>query len=176
MKYQIKKTKVKDCYKIFFSKILDERGSFTKIFCKKKFNFLKKNIVQINESFNLKKGTLRGLHYQLPPYEEDKLIYCLTGEIYDVCLDLRKNSPTFGNWDFFKLNQHSSNMFLIPRGCAHGFYTLKSNTKIIYFTTNYYNLKKESGVKYNDLNFKIRWPGIIKVISKKDLSWNYRGN
>lgn len=174
MNFKLEKTKVKDCYKIYFDKITDQRGYFSKIFCNKKLKFIKNNIVQINESFNSKKGTLRGMHYQMSPYQEDKLVYCISGKIYDVCLDLRKNSSTFGKWDFINLEENSTSMFLIPRGCAHGFYTLKANSKVIYFTTNYYNFKKEAGIRFDDPKFNIQWPGKINVISKKDSKWEYR--
>ena len=124
-----------------------------------------------NQSLSQKKGTLRGMHYQLPPFSEDKLVMCLSGKIYDVCLDLRKNSKTKNKWVSKVLDSAKQNLLLIPKGCAHGFLSLTPNTRIIYFVSNFYNSKKERGVRYNDPKFKIRWPIKINEISNKDKNW-----
>jgi dTDP-4-dehydrorhamnose 3,5-epimerase len=166
---QIKQTKIKDCYEIFTSKFGDQRGYFSRLYCK---NILKKfklrSIAQINTSFSSEKGTLRGMHYQKSPFQEDKIVYCTSGEIYDVVLDIRKKSKTCGMWVSRKLSPKKGNALIVPRGCAHGFLTLKKNTQIVYFVTNFYNSSKEGIIKYNDKKYNIKWPISIKVISKKD--------
>lgn len=171
------KTKIKGCFEIEPKLIGDERGFFYRSMCAnelKKANILKP-IVQINTSFSSVKGTLRGMHYQKKPYQEDKIITCLKGEIFDVILDLRKKSKSYKKWFGVKLNEKNKKMVIIPRGCAHGFITLKKNTLVTYYVTNYYNPQKENGVRYNDNSFKIKWPIKIKNISKKDISWkNYK--
>ena len=121
------KTKIKGCFEIEPKLIGDERGFFYRSLCikeLKKINFLKP-IVQINTSFSSLKGTLRGMHYQKTPYQEDKIITCLKGEIFDVVLDLRKKSKSYKKWFAVKLNEKNKKMVIIPRGCAHGFITLK---------------------------------------------------
>jgi len=151
----------------------DERGYFARIFCKKEFTKIGFNfeIVQINRSFNKKKGTIRGLHFQTPPKAEDKIISCVKGAIYDVAIDLRKDSPTFGQWVAEKLTEDNKKMFLIPKGFAHGFQTLTDNTEILYFMSEFYSPEYESGVRWNDPFFNIKWPLKPTLISRKDKNW-----
>ena len=166
---ELKKTKIKDSYEIITSKFGDKRGFFSRLYCKKILKKIKlKSIAQINTSFSKEIGTLRGMHYQKFPSQEDKIVFCVSGEIYDVVLDIRKNSRTYGKWYAKRLNPKKGNALLVPRGCAHGFLTLKKNTQIVYFVTNFYNPKKEGIIKYNDKKYNIKWPIPIKVISKKD--------
>ena len=165
------KTKIKDCYEIKLNKFNDERGYFTRAFCKKIFkdNGIKNNIFQINFSYSKKRGTFRGLHLQKKPFEEMKIVYCIKGSIHDVVVDLRKDSKTFKRNLGFKINSNERTGIIVPKGCAHGFQTLESNTEVIYFTTQYYNKSKETGINILDKNLKIKLPLKISNISKKDL-------
>jgi dTDP-4-dehydrorhamnose 3,5-epimerase len=166
------KTKIKDCYLIKLDKFNDERGFFSRAFCKKVFVKKKilNNIRQINFSFSKKKGTIRGLHYQKKPFQEMKIIYCIKGEIYDVIVDLRKKSKTYKKYLGFKISADDRKGIIVPKGCAHGFQTLKSNSEVVYFTTEYYNKEKETGLNFLDSSIKIRWPLKVSKISEKDLN------
>jgi dTDP-4-dehydrorhamnose 3,5-epimerase len=168
-----KKTKIKGLYIIEPEFKIDERGYFARIFCKKEF---KKNgfdfeIVQTNRSLTKKKGTIRGMHFQKKPKSEDKIICCLKGKIFDVAIDLRKNSPTFGKWVGVELSEENKKMFLIPKGFAHGFQTLTDNCEILYFMSEFYSPKYESGVRWNDPFFNIKWPIKNPILSEKDKNW-----
>ena len=169
-----KKTKIKDCYQIDLKKIQDERGFFSRLFCLKEFKDNKINIkkfVQSNNSLSKKRGTFRGFHFQKKPYQEDKLVRCVKGEVFNICLDLRKSSNTYLKWVGIKLNEKNRFMMLVPKGCANAHLTLKNNSEIIYFSYEYYAPKYESGVKYKDKLIKLRLPLKVKEISDKDLNW-----
>ena len=150
----------------------DERGFFSRLFCAREFQSkgLDEKIVQVNNSGSRYKGTLRGLHYQLPPFEETKLVRCIEGSIFDVVLDLRTDSSTFGKWHGEVLSQKNRRMLFVPRGCAHGFITLEDNSEIIYFVSAYYSKEQERGIRYNDPRFNIKWPMEPTVISERDRS------
>lgn len=164
------KTKIKGCYIIKLEKFFDDRGYFTRAFCKKilKQKKIQNNIFQVNFSFSEKKGTLRGLHFQKYPFEEMKIIYCIKGEIFDTAVDLRKKSKTYKKYFSTKLTDKNRNGLIIPKGCAHGFQTLKDKTEVIYFTNQYYNKSKELGINYSDPTLKIKWPLKISELSSKD--------
>lgn len=169
----IQPTKIKGVYLLTLEPRIDERGYFTRVFCQRE---LKKagidfEIVQINRSLTKEKATIRGLHFQREPVEEDKIIQCLRGEIFDVALDLRKNSPTFGRWIGEILQSEKMNMLLVPKGCAHGFQALTPNCLIEYFVSQFYTPEKEGGVRYNDPTFKINWPIAKAITSIKDGQW-----
>ena len=119
----------------------------------------------------VEKGTIRGLHYQSSPRREDKIVQCLAGAIFDVALDLRRNSPTFGKWVGEVLSAENKKMLLIPKGCAHAFQTLERDTLVEYFVTEYYSPDKEKGIRWNDPTFKIKWPITRAKLSDKDASW-----
>ena len=165
------KTSIKDCFLIKIDKFNDDRGFFSRAFCKKVLGKKKilNNIKQINFSFSKKKGTIRGLHYQKKPFQEMKIIYCIKGEIYDVIVDLRKKSKTYKKYLGFKISADDRNGIIVPKGCAHGFQTLKSNSEVVYFTTEYYNKSKETGLNFLDPSIKIKWPLKVSEISEKDL-------
>ncbi len=164
------KTKIKDLYVVDLELREDERGHFTRVFDDKLMPF-KFKIVQINKSRTIKKGTIRGMHFQKKPKEEDKYIRCTKGAIYDVVIDLRRNSKTYGKWFGVELTQENNKMLIIPKGCAHGFQSLENNIEVEYFVSQYYSPEKESGVRWNDPKFGIKWP-IKKVnLSEKDASW-----
>lgn len=165
-----KEAKLKGVYFIELEKLQDHRGYFGRLWCKKELgeHDLNANIVQSNTSYNKKKGTLRGLHYQKTPYEETKYVRCTKGAIYDVIVDLRPDSPTFKQWLGVELNEENMKMLYVPEGFAHGYLALEDNTEVTYFVTEYYNKDAEAGVRYNDKAFDIKWPIAITEISEKD--------
>jgi dTDP-4-dehydrorhamnose 3,5-epimerase len=165
------KTKIRGVYIVEPELLTDERGFFARSFCKDEFrnNGLETDIVQCNISHNKKKGTLRGMHYQVPPFEEAKIVSCNRGSIHDVALDLRKDSPTFCTWVAAELSDKNFKMMYIPRGCAHGFQTLKDNTMVYYQMTGFFHPECARGVRWDDPLFKIDWPlKNTMIISGKD--------
>lgn len=157
-------------YLIKHDVITDERGKFTRTFCKKESQKIcfSKEFVQFNTSVNIKKGTIRGLHYQEPPYGETKLIRCVNGKILDVVVDIRRNSPTFLKYYSVELNDSLNFSLLVPEGFAHGFQTLTDNAIIIYHHTNYFTIGVDRGLRYNDPLLKIKWELPVSNISVKD--------
>lgn len=157
-------------YEITLNPKRDHRGFFMrtfdeKIFCEKG---IQRKWVQENHSLSEKKGTIRGLHFQLPPYSETKLIRVIKGAIFDVFVDVRANSPTFGKWGYMELTEDNFKMVLIPRGFAHGFCTLTDKTEILYKVDNAYSPKHEAGICWNDPSLNIPWPVTNPIISDKD--------
>jgi dTDP-4-dehydrorhamnose 3,5-epimerase len=148
----------------------DERGFFARLFCNKEFEKagLEKQFVQVNNSLSVDKGTLRGMHYQLPPKAETKLVRCIKGALFDVIVDLRHSSKTFGKWYGQELNEHNRTMMYVPKGFAHGFVTLEKNSEVIYLVSDYYDPKLERGLRWDDPILKISWPIQPTVISEKD--------
>jgi len=167
---EIKELEIPGVFEISLKPIEDNRGFFLRTYDDSFFkrNFLSTNWVQENHSFSKKKGTVRGLHFQLPPYSETKVVRCLNGEIMDVFLDLRKGSPTFGKWGYIILNSSKFNMVYIPRGMAHGFITLEDNCQVFYKVDNYYSKGHELGILWNDPHLNIIWPSLEITISEKD--------
>ena len=173
-----KKLKVKGAYLIKLDDKTDSRGSFTRIFCKKNFKKLglESKILQINISDNIKKGIIRGFHYQSKRFADVKRIMVLQGKIFDVIIDTRKNSKTFGKKHTLILSDKKKEILYLPRGVAHGFQSLNKNSNIIYINDNVYNKKFEKGFNYNSKKFKVRWPIKVQNISKKDKSlrdWSF---
>ncbi|MDP2688478.1 MAG: dTDP-4-dehydrorhamnose 3,5-epimerase [Deltaproteobacteria bacterium] len=148
----------------------DERGFFMRTWCRREFaeRGLNAELAQCGASFNRKKGTLRGMHYQAKPYEEDKLVRCATGAIYDVIIDLRPGSKTFRQWAGAELAARSRRMIYIPKGFAHGFLTLEDDTEVCYQMSEFHHPECAKGVRWNDPAFGIEWPGRVLVISDKD--------
>ena len=167
------KTKLDSGFVVEVEKSDDERGFFSNIWDKKKFqeNNLNINLTECNIAFTKKKGTIRGLHYQLPPYEGAKLVRCAKGKIWDVTVDLRPTSKTYKQWTSIEMSPDNNKLSYIPEGCAHGYQTLEDNTEVFYLMSQVYNLDYERGVKYSDLTFKISFPHNVTAISKKDASW-----
>lgn len=163
-------TKIKECYVIGCEPMEDERGIFFRTFDRNEFRAtgLKKDFVQHNVSINAKKGTVRGMHFQFPPYSELKLIHCITGKIFDVVIDLRKSSTTFLQWICVELSPSAFNLLLIPEGCAHGFQTLEDHSTLLYYHTSAYRKESEGGIRYDDPLFKITWPLPVSMISERD--------
>ena len=164
-------TKLPGAYIIDLKKIEDERGFFARTFCADEFstNSLTAQFVQANTSLSYKKGTLRGMHFQKTPYEEDKLVRCTKGALYDVIIDLRKDSPTFKQWIGVELTEHNHRALFVPKGFGHGFITLEDNTEANYLVSQVYTAGAEAGIRYNDPQFNIRWPIKPTVISYKDV-------
>ena len=162
--------KLNGAFLIELERFEDERGFFARSWCKREFDQhgLKSEFVQCNISFNLRKGTLRGMHFQDAPYEETKLVRCTKGAVYDVIIDLRPNSQTFRDWYSIELTEDNRKMLYIPEGFAHGFLTLKDNTEVFYQMSQFYMPGHAKGVRWNDPAFNILWPIDIEVISEKD--------
>ena len=170
---KFKETRLKGLYVIEPDIHFDDRGYFARIFCKQELSKIgiDFNIVQVNRSLNKKQGTIRGMHFQKLPKAEDKIIQCIKGTIYDVAIDLRKDSSTYGEWVAEELSEENKKMFLIPKGFAHGFQTLTDNCEILYFMSEFYSPQYESGVRWNDPFFNINWPIERQILSEKDKNW-----
>ncbi len=167
------KTSIQDCYNILIEKHEDQRGFFGRVFDKKEFESkgLRTQFVQSSISKSLKKGTVRGFHYQVAPNLECKLVRCIKGKAYTVIVDLRKSSPTFGKSDGFEITSDNYAVRYVPEGCANCTQMLEDNTDLFYLTTGYYSLKYERGIKWNDPFFKIKLPLKVTNISDKDKNW-----
>lgn len=151
----------------------DERGFFARTWCEREFreHGLDSRLVQCNISFNQKRGTLRGMHYQVAPYEETKLVSCTQGSIYDVAVDLRPGSVTFRQWVGIVLSVENRRMLYIPAGFAHGFITLEDQSTVFYQMSEFYHAEAARGVRWNDPALGIEWPIPVAVISDKDRSY-----
>ena len=170
--YLVKKTPLKDLLIISPVKIQDTRGYFCEIWNQKEFSKIGINekFVQDHSSFSKKKGTLRGLHYQTPPYTQSKLVSCNSGGILDIVVDVRNSSPTYGKWHSEKITFKNFKQIYVPSGFLHGFVTLEPNTEVLYKCSNYYNKKSEKIVLYNDPLLNINWEINKKniYVAKKD--------
>ena len=166
-------TKLKGSYIILPEKREDERGFFARTWCQKEFEAhgLVSRVAQTNACFSKSKGTLRGMHYQVAPCEETKLVRCTRGVIYDVVIDLRPQSPTFKQWMGVELTAGNYKMLYVPENFAHGYQTLEDNTEVVYLVSQFYSSESERGVRYNDPAFGMDWPLEVQVISDKDESW-----
>ena len=153
----------------------DERGHFARTWCDKEFqeNGLNPRLVQCSTSFNLERGTLRGMHLQAAPHEEAKLIRCTRGAIYDVALDLRPTSPTFKRWMAVELRATGNRMLYIPEGFAHGFQTLEDESEVFYQMSEYFHPESARGYRWDDPAFGIKWPQTDqRIISARDASYS----
>jgi dTDP-4-dehydrorhamnose 3,5-epimerase len=164
------KTVIPDAFIISLNRNEDERGFFARTFCRSEFteHGLNPDLVQCSISFNKQRGTLRGMHFQKPPYEETKVVRCTMGAMFDVIIDLRPDSPTFKQWLSFELNAENRSMLYIPPGLAHGFLTLEDNTEMLYQMSDRYVPESAAGVRWNDTAFGIKWPETPRIISVKD--------
>jgi dTDP-4-dehydrorhamnose 3,5-epimerase len=163
-------TGLEGSYIIDIFPVEDERGWFVRTFCKKEFAEINhtKEWVQMNHSFTNNAGTIRGMHFQKPPFSEIKLIRCIAGKVFDVIIDLRKDSATFLRWFGAELSAENKKMIYIPEGFAHGFQTLTNDCQLIYNHSEYYKPGVEGGIKYNDKMLAIDWPLEAKNISERD--------
>jgi dTDP-4-dehydrorhamnose 3,5-epimerase len=166
-------TKLKGAYLIDPEKIEDERGFFARTFCCNEFKAKRLHpcFVQCNISFNALKGTIRGMHFQRPPHEEAKLVRCIKGEIFDVIIDIRSQSATYGKWISVRLSESNYRMLYIPKGCAHGFQTLTDNTEIFYQMSKSYHPESEGGIRPDDPVIGILWPIQNPIVSPRDLAY-----
>jgi dTDP-4-dehydrorhamnose 3,5-epimerase len=160
-------------FEVGIEPITDERGFFARTWCAREFesNGLSTKLAQSSVSFNVHKGTLRGLHYQKPPYAEAKLVRCTRGSVYDVVVDLRPHSPTFTRWVSAVLTSENRTMLYVPEGCAHGFLTLEDNVEVFYQISEFFRSDHGSGVRWNDPAFQIDWPGPVSIISERDRTY-----
>jgi dTDP-4-dehydrorhamnose 3,5-epimerase len=163
-------TPLKGCFTIGLNPFGDERGWFARTYCKKEFEQIGHTAewVQLNHSFTAQKGTLRGLHYQLPPFSEIKLVRCIAGAILDVVVDLRAGSPGFLQWTAVELSAANRQMLYIPAGFAHGFQALTDSVELLYHHSAYYTPGYEGGLRYNDPRLAIDWPLPVSLISDRD--------
>lgn len=148
----------------------DKRGYLERMFCSDELSMLtgQRKIVQINHTVTEKAGTVRGMHYQRPPYAEMKLVSCLRGKVFDVAVDLRKDSPTFLNWHAEILTEQNHRTLVIPEGFAHGFQTLTNDCELVYLHTAAYHPEAEAGVAAQDVELAIKWPQPITECSARD--------
>jgi dTDP-4-dehydrorhamnose 3,5-epimerase len=166
-------TRIKGAYVIELEKLVDERGFFARSWCRTEFekHRLNPNVVQTNIGFSIQKGTLRGIHYQIAPHEEIKLVRCTSGAIFDVVVDLRPDSPTHKQWVGIELTAENHKMLYVPERCGHAYLTLTNNTEIQYQTSKFYCRESAKGIRFEDPAFGIKWPLPIQVISESDKSW-----
>jgi dTDP-4-dehydrorhamnose 3,5-epimerase len=160
-------------YMLELQKHADERGFFARGWCWREFadHGLNNRLVQMNISFNRHKHTLRGFHYQVAPYQEDKFLRCIRGAVHDVLLDLRPDSPTYMRHIVVELSAANYRTLLVPKGCANAFLTLQDDTEITYLVSEFYTPTAERGVRWDDPALGIAWPAEPAVISDKDRCW-----
>jgi dTDP-4-dehydrorhamnose 3,5-epimerase len=163
-------TKLRGAFLIELEKHADERGFFARTFCQEAFEAhgLNSRVVQCNVSFNRRKGTLRGMHFQIAPFAEAKLVRCTSGSIHDVIIDLRPASPTFKQHFAVELSAENRKMLYIPEEFAHGFQTLKDDTEVFYQMSQSYSAEHARGVRWNDSAFGIDWPTGVRTIIERD--------
>jgi len=163
---------LKGSYTVDIDKREDDRGFFARYYCIKEFEKegLTTNIVQMNSTLSKKKGTIRGLHFQRQPKAETKVVRCISGSIWDVIVDIRENSPTYGKWYGLELSSNNRTMMYVPKGFAHGFQTLVDNVELLYLHSEFYSKQLEGGLLYNDKALAIDWPLPVSEISKRDKS------
>lgn len=166
----IHETDINGTYLCEQTSIEDQRGFFARWYCsdEMKLRNLNCNWVQMNNSASNQKYTLRGLHFQLAPSQEMKFVRCISGRIWDVVVDLRPRSSTFGKWAAFELSSENRQSVYVPQGCAHGFLTLTDKSEIIYLVSNNYNSDCERTLSWDDATIAITWPTTPHLISEKD--------
>ena len=165
-------TALQGSYIISLEPFSDERGWFARTYCKNEFASIghEKEWVQLNHSFTTHKGTIRGIHFQYPPFSEIKMVRCIAGAVLDVIVDIRKDSPTFLQHVCVELSAANKQMIYIPEGFAHGFQTLEENSELIYHHSEYYKAGVEGGLRYSDVGLNIQWPLPIQNISERDMN------
>jgi dTDP-4-dehydrorhamnose 3,5-epimerase len=166
------KALLEDAFVVIGEPFMDHRGKFERFFCKNEYSQvgLKKEIVQINHSYTVKKGAIRGMHFQYPPKSETKIVRCLKGEVFDVIVDIRKKSKTFLKWHGEIISEKNYKAIFIPDGFAHGFQTLADECELLYFHTEFYNKSYESGLRFDDPVIDIKWPLDPEDLSERDKS------
>jgi dTDP-4-dehydrorhamnose 3,5-epimerase len=170
---KITSLKLEGTYEIISAPKQDDRGYFMRVYDDEilRQHGLKTVWVQENQSLSKKRGLIRGLHFQKPPYAETKLVRVVAGAIFDVFVDLRRNSKTYGQWDALELSAENWKMVYIPKGFAHGFCTLTENTLVLYKVDAFYMPEYEDGLKWDDKDLGVQWPVAKPYLSDKDASW-----
>ena len=168
--FKFVKTPISNLVRLERKIIVDDRGYLSRLYCAEDLKEvgINKSIAQINHTLTRKKGTIRGMHFQYPPHSETKIVTCIQGEVYDVAVDLRKNSKTFGKHFSIIITDKSDFSFFIPQGFAHGFFCLSDKCIVSYKASNYQNKKSEKTISWFDKNLKIKWPIKNPITSKKD--------
>lgn len=166
-------TKLAGAWIVELDRLEDERGFFARSFCQREFDKLGMNttVVQSNVSYNVSRGTLRGMHYQVAPAEETKLVRCTRGSIVDIIVDMRKDSPTYHQHIAVDLNADNHRSLFVPANFAHGFQTLEDDTEVMYMVSGFYTPECERGLRYNDPALNIQWPLPVEHVSDKDAQW-----
>lgn len=168
-------TKLAGSFVIDLEPFSDDRGWFARTYCKKEFEQIGHTgeWVQLNHSFTVLKGSLRGMHFQYPPHTEIKMVRCIAGAVYDVIIDVRQGSPTFLQWLGTELSAANKKMLYIPEGFAHGFQALTDNCELIYHHTSFYTPGVEGAVRFDDKKVNIQWPLAVTDISQRDSQHPY---
>lgn len=168
-------TPLQGSYLIDLEPHLDDRGWFARVYCKNEFRRIghDREWVQMNHSATVEKGALRGMHFQIAPYREIKMVRCISGAVYDVIIDLRRESTTFLQWFGAELSAQNKRMLYIPEGFAHGFQCLTDNCELIYHHTEFYRPGAEGGIRYDDPAVGIEWPSPVTTVSERDKSHPY---
>lgn len=176
MRFHAKELEIPGLVEIEHERAQDERGFFAEVFraAELEKSGIPGPFVQENQSRS-RKGVLRGLHYQVPPRSQGKLVRCLRGAIFDVAVDLRRGSPSYGRWVGRELGEDSRRVLYVPPGCAHGFYALSETADVVYSLTDYYSPAHERGVRWDDPDLGIAWPGRSPVLSAKDAAYPFLG-
>ncbi|NCB38070.1 MAG: dTDP-4-keto-6-deoxy-D-glucose epimerase [Erysipelotrichia bacterium] len=167
---KINDTAINGVYVVETSQNQDSRGAFSRLFCQNELAEIlgKRPILQINRSITASVGAIRGMHFQVQPFAEMKLIRCLTGRVFDVAVDLRADSSTFLQWHAQELSGENIKMMVIPEGCAHGFQVLEAESEMLYLHTAFYHAASEGGVRFDDPALAIKWPLPLTDISQRD--------
>ncbi len=175
---KLEQTKISKVFTIHTEPFKDDRGFFNRIFCQKELEAIRPGIViaQINHSMTKTKGTIRGMHFQYPPHAEMKIVRCTKGSIFDVAVDLRKDSLTFLQWHGEVLSAENMKALVIPEGCAHGFQSLEDDIEMVYLHTQFYSKQSEGAVHYDDPKIAIKWPQNCTAISEKDSAYPFLAN
>ncbi len=172
MKPSIRELRIPGVYEVIPERFGDERGFFSETFNSRSYAQIGINVewVQDNHSLSTEAGVLRGLHYQLPPHAQCKLVRVPRGRIYDVVADIRKQSATYGQWLGIELSAEKWNQLFVPKGFAHGFLTLEANTELSYKVSDFYNAESDRSIKFDDLALSVDWPlnGQQPILSNKD--------
>jgi dTDP-4-dehydrorhamnose 3,5-epimerase len=166
-------TDIRNVWRVALEKREDDRGYFARAWCQQEFEAhgIRADLKQANISASAQKGTLRGMHYQTPPFAEVKLVRCIKGSMFDVAVDLRPESETYRQWVGAELTAENGQMLVIPEGFAHGFVTLEPDTTVSYLVSAFYEPSAESGLRWDDPVINIEWPVLPQEVSSKDKSW-----
>jgi dTDP-4-dehydrorhamnose 3,5-epimerase len=169
----VEKTSVEGAFLIRPERLSDERGFFARTYCVRELAAagIDPEVIQRSISYNRTRGTMRGLHYQAAPHEENKFVSCSRGTIYDVVLDLRPDSPTFRRWHAASLSDQNFEQLFIPKGCAHGFLTLTDEVVVQYDISEFHHSESARGLRYDDPAFRIAWPFAPTVVNDRDLAF-----